>query len=131
MKRHREDELTEEVEGIKSEIRDLKISLAEWKAKAEKAENDGQKEKADEHWKDYRLINTQLADNTKRLRMKEEEFLESQQKREKIVGLGKLEFLFNPLVYFLILMIFQIGRVISLGLYVNHPKRQQVQYTES
>jgi len=84
MKRQREDELAEEIEGIKSKIEILEASLTKWEAKAEKAESDGQEEKAEEHWKDYRLINTQLASLLNILDKTKGELLEERhQKREK------------------------------------------------
>ena len=84
MKRQREDDLDEEIEGIKSKIEILEKERLEWKTNADKAESDGQEEKAEEHLRRYDIVNTQLASLLNILDKTKGELLEERhQKREK------------------------------------------------
>jgi chromosome segregation ATPase len=92
MKRSRDEEtLEQEIEGIKVKIEKLEAEKAKWEGKAEEAEKNRRKDEAKEHWKRYDAVNTQLSDNTARLRAKEEHLqkLASEQKREKVDEGGK------------------------------------------
>ena len=84
MEQPRQDELEAEVLEIKLEIKGLKASLVKWEAKAEAAEKEGKEEKADQHWADHRLVNTQLVSLYQRLERKEGELLEDRRRSNPV-----------------------------------------------